>query len=215
MALRGQFGAGVLTFAPARPASRERTGGGGIFSPMITRFLLLLAPVALSGCVVPPAAADPDRRSLEVLPAGVALAEVEADLLATARERFGQAALDRALAAPIHLMVKRFAGMAPPPPPGAGPDWRPPTPTALLYKERGTWMVATDTGWRQARIEAAEQLDAIFANRRFWAEPPIIFACPDFGAGLMLVKRPENARIVRNHQCTSETSRLVSEALRA
>ena len=182
---------------------------------MIKRFLLLLVPAALAGCVVPPAGVDPDRRPLDVLPADVALTEVEADLLATARDRFGQAATDRALAAPIHLIVTRFAGMAPPPPPGAGPDWRPPTPTALLYKERGTWMVATDTGWRQARAQVSDELDAILAGSALWSESATIPACPDYGASLLLLKIPERARIIRNHQCTSETSRLIGAALQA
>jgi hypothetical protein len=181
---------------------------------MNKRFLLLLVPAALSGCVVPPAV-DRDRRPLEVLPGDARLAEAEADLLATARARFGQTALDRALTAPLHLIVKRFAGMAPPPPPGAGPDWRPPTPAALLYKERGTWMVATEEGWRQVHSEVSDELDAILAGRTLWNETATIQACPDYGASLLLLKVPERARIVRNHQCTSETSRLVGEALQA
>ena len=183
---------------------------------MIKRAILaVIASTTLAGCVVPPPAAEPHGRPLEVLPADVALAEAEADLLTTARERFGAAMLDRALAAPIHLIAKRFVGMAPPPPPGAGAGWRPPTPTALLSKERGTWMAATEAGWRQVRPEASDTLDTILAGRALWNESATIQACPDYGANLLLLKRPESARIVRNHQCTSETSRLVGEALQA
>lgn len=171
--------------------------------------------MVLVACMAPPAAVDPDRRPLEVLPAGTPLAEVEADLLATARDRFGQAALDRALAAPIHLVAKRFAGMVPPPPPGAGADWRPPTPAALLYKEAGTWMAATPGGWRQVGPAVSDALDRALASRSFLNEPATVPACPDFGASQLLLKAPDRPRIVRSHQCTSESSRVVEEALRA
>ena len=178
--------------------------------------LILLALAALSGCVAAePASVDPDRRPLDTLPANARLSEVEADLLATARERYGDARIDRALAMPDHLIVKRFAGMAPPPPPGAGADWRPPTPSALLTKQSGRWLVATPDGWREANREATAEIDALLATEDFWNESASVPACPDFGASNLLLKVPSRARIVRSHQCTSATTRVIEAAFRA
>lgn len=179
------------------------------------RYLPLTIAASLTACTVPEPAQVASGRPLETLPAGARLADVEADLLATARERFGAAAVDRALSSPIHLIAKRFAGMAPPPPPGAGAGWRPPTPSVLLYKESGTWWVATAGGWRQARAAASGELDLILGDRAFWSDPATVPACPDFGASNLLIKFPERARVVRSHQCISATSRAVGEALQA
>jgi len=150
-----------------------------------------------------------------VLPPGVDRASVRADLLATARERYGAEAVQRALASPVHLIVKRFAGMAPPPPPGAGPDWTVPTPSALLIREGSRWLVATGSGWREAKADASAEIDSLLADRQLWAEPFYTPACPDYGASLLLLKVPGRAETVRNSQCTSQGSRVVEAALRA
>jgi hypothetical protein len=183
----------------------------------MTRKLTLLAVSALlAGCVAPePAPVDPNRRPLETLPAGAGLGEIEADLLATARARYGDGRIDRALAMPDHLIAKRFAGMAPPPPPGAGADWRPPTPSALLTRQGERWLVAAPDGWRDANPEAAAELDTLLASAEFWNEAGTVPACPDFGASNLLLKRPGKARLVRSHQCSSATTRLIEAALRA
>lgn len=181
-----------------------------------TLTLIGLAALATS-CVAPAATAPPDsgRRPLEVQPAEARLADVEADLLATARERFGAATLERALAAETHLIVKRFVGMAPPPPPGAGADWRPPTPTAMVIQENRRWYAATPDGWRPANAAAIAELDAIFVSEAFWGERGTVPACPDFGASNLLLKMPGKARIVRSHQCSSATTRAIEAAFRA
>ena len=178
--------------------------------------LVLLALPALAGCVAPqPASVDPNRRPLDTLPADARLAEVEADLLATARERYGDARIDRALAMPDYLVAKRFVGMAPPPPPGAGADWRPPTPNALLSKQSGRWLVATPDGWREANREVAAELETLLASADFWREAATVPACPDFGASNLLLKMPGKARTVRSHQCSSATTRVIEAAFRA
>jgi hypothetical protein len=183
---------------------------------MSTRALMSLAPALLAGCVAaPPLGDDPGVRPLEVLPGDATLAVIEADLLATARERYGPAALQRALAAPTHIIVKRFAGMAPPPPPGAAPGWMPATPSALLMREDGRWLIATPDGWRDADRDAAAEIDAALASREFWNEPAASFPCPDYGASLMLLKAPQRARTVRNSKCPSISDRIVQAALRA
>jgi hypothetical protein len=173
--------------------------------------------LSLGGCAMPVAPAEPPSaaRPLDTLPSNYDPALVRADLLATARDRNGAAALDRAMAASDHLLVKRFAGMAPPPPPDAGADWRPPTPSAMLIRDGGQWLVATPSGWRPAVPDAAAQIDALITSSRFWNEPAYTPPCPDFGASNLLLKvrgRPES---VRNGLCSSAAADLVQAALGA
>jgi hypothetical protein len=180
--------------------------------------LLGLVAAWLTACAVPTGTVAPSSygdRPLDVLPPGFDPALVRSDLLATARDRYGDAAVERALTAPTHLVVKRFAGMAPPPPPGAGPHWRPPTPSAVLVRENNAWTVATATGWRAAQPEPAAELDSLLAEARFWSEPAYVPPCPDAGASLLLLKIPDHAETVRNSTCSSLAERLVSAALRA
>ena len=175
---------------------------------------LILA--TLVACAAP--APDPvleSARPLDVLPGDAELTRVREDLLATAGDRFGAAALAEARAAPTHLVVKRFVGMAPPPPPGAGADWRPVPAGALLVRRAEGWMVAAGTGWRRADAEAAGELDRIVADPAFWSEPTSTPPCPDYGASLLLLKVPGRSETVRNSMCTSQASRLVEAALRA
>ena len=141
--------------------------------------------------------------------------QVRQDLLATAAARFGSEALKEAVASPTHLIAKRFAGMAPPPPPGAGPDWRAPTPATLLVRRSDGWFVAADDGWRSARSEAAAELDRVIADPRFWSEPAYIPPCPDYGASLLLLKVAGRPETVRNSTCTGIAEKAVLAALSA
>jgi len=161
--------------------------------------------------VAPPAAPRP----LEVLQGDASLATARSDLIATARDKFGAAAVDRALAAPTHLLVKRYAGMVPPPPPGADPDWRPATPAALLIRESSGWLVATPSGWRAANAGPARELDRIITDAAFWREPAFTPACPDYGAQLLLLRTAGKAETVRNSQCSSQAAQAVEAALAA
>ena len=184
---------------------------------MALRHLPLLATLAVAACAQPQAPAlDPaPSRPLDTQPAGASLTSVRADLLATARERYGAAAVERALAAPTHLIVKRFAGMAPPPPPGAGADWRPPTPSALLMGEAGRWLAATPDGWRPVDATAGVQIDAMLASPRLWSEDAYTPPCPDFGSSNVLLKVPGRAETVRSALCSSAAADLVQAALAA
>ena len=179
--------------------------------------LPLLALLVVTGCAQPQTAAvDPAAaRPLDTQPAGADLASVRADLLATARERYGTAAVERALAAPAHLIVKRFAGMAPPPPPGAGPEWRAPTPSAMLIREGGGWLAATPDGWRPAQPKTGAQLDSILAAGRLWDEAAYTPPCPDFGSSNVLLKMPGRPVTVRAALCSSAAADLVQAALAA
>ena len=183
-----------------------------------------LAALILAGvvaCATPAPSPDPvttaeaNARPLDVLPAEADLARVRDDLLATSADRFGAAALAEARASATHLVVKRFVGMAPPPPPGAGADWRPTPAAALLVRRAEGWMVATASGWRRADGEAATELDQLLADPAFWSEPAYTPPCPDFGASLLLLKVLGQSETVRNSTCMSRASRVVEAALRA
>src|SRR5215212_6523749 len=139
----------------------------------LTLAALIVAGVA--ACAAPEPLPDPvttterSGRPLDTLPGDADLARAREDLLATAADRFGAAALSEARAAPAHLVVKRFVGMAPPPPPGAGADWKLTPAAALLVRRAEGWVVATGTGWRRADQEAAAELDTIIAHPAFWS----------------------------------------------
>lgn len=154
-------------------------------------------------------------RQLDTLPSGADLSLAGQDLITTASERFGSTALSQAQAAPTYLIAKRFVGMAPPPPQGAGPNWVPPTPTALLMRQPDGWMVATATGWRAAKADAAAELDRIFSNPQFWSESAYIPPCPDYGASVLLLKVPGRAETVRKSTCSSVAEKAVFAALGA
>ena len=182
--------------------------------------LAALVSAVVTACAAPPpepaAPADTTTaRPLDTLPGDAELTRVREDLLATAADRFGAAALSEARAAPTHLVVKRFVGMAPPPPPGAGVDWKPTPAAALLVRRAEGWVVATGTGWRRADGEAANELDGIIADAAFWTEPAYTPPCPDFGASLLLLKAPGHSETVRNSMCMSRASRIVEAAMRA
>lgn len=156
----------------------------------------------------------PSQRPLESISSHPSPQSVRQDLIATSRERYGAAAVERALTAPTYLIVKRFAGMVPPPPPGAGQNWRPPTPGALLIRDEGQWLAATSSGWRRADPTAAGDLDTLLADQRFWSEPSYIPPCPDFGASLLLLKVPGRAEVLRTSTCSSLGASAVEAALR-
>ncbi len=183
----------------------------------------LLLPVAfLVSCAPTIAPVPPEAR---VIPAGPStnsfnwtddMPTVERELLATARERFGEAAVRRALGAPTYLFAKYYHGMLPPPPPGGAPPYKP--PMALLIRENGQWLAATDQGFRPARADITPQLDALLASPNFWAVstttgPP----CPDAGASLLLLKVPSRPETVRTGTCgaTQPNERLVMLAIDA
>jgi hypothetical protein len=155
------------------------------------------------------------ERPLQVLPADADLSKVRADLVATAADRFRMEALNEALSSPAYLIAKRFMGMVPPPPPGSGPDWVPPTPTALLMKSADGWLVATASGWRPAKADAAAEIDRAVSDPAFWNEAPVNLPCPDYGASLLLLKVPGKAETVRKSTCTSIADKAVLAALGA
>jgi hypothetical protein len=189
--------------------------------PMIVRsgvHLMIVACLASCTAAAPrfAPAEQVEARPLDTLPpGGDDLELVRRDLIATASDRFGSKWVTEALASPTFVIAKRFAGMPPPPPPGAGPDWVAPTPTALLIKRQDGWIVATATGWRPARAEAAAELDQVLADASFWSEPAYVPPCPDYGASLLLLKMPGRSATIRKSTCMSVAEKAVFAALRA
>ena len=187
---------------------------------------LTLAGLLIAASVLPACAAvepvDGAIRSeavagppLDTLPANIELARIRHDLLATAADRYGQAALDEALSAPAHLIVKRFVGMAPPPPVGAAADWRPVPAAALLIRRESGWLIRDGSEWRPARADVAAEIDSILLAPEFWSKAAATPPCPDFGASLLMLKTGNKPETVRNSMCSSQASKIVEAALRA
>ena len=179
-----------------------------------------IAPLLLATAACAPVApvapiADPRRDAAEPR---FDAAKVRADLIATARQRFGDAATDRALAAPVHLLAKHYYGLAPPPIVQPDGSYKyPDPPMALLRREKdGLWYAATAAGWRLAKPDKAAEIEALLADPAWRAEP--VWAqpsCTDAGGSLLLAKPPGGAETVRQGACgaAERTERLVFLAL--
>ena len=185
---------------------------------MKPRVWLLTAVAALWACAPAVPVAQPVAASEEVIP-GFDAERVRTDLQKTARERFGDALTDRALASPAYLLSKHYMGLAPPPIVQPDGSYKyPDPPMAMLIRENGQWLAATATGFRRAKPDQATAIDAMIADRAFWAEPAWAQpGCTDAGGSLLMLKAPQRARIVRQGACgaTQHTERLVFLGLEA
>ena len=188
---------------------------------------VVLLPVALlvTACATVPTVVPAAER---VLPSGPPPQQTdirfirqttEQDLLWSAKQRFGEAMVRRALAAPGYIFAKHYPGMAPPPPPGAGPDWKyPDPPVAMLIHENGQWLAATAEGFRMARPDKVAEIESVLAEKTFWTgpvwSPP---GCTDSGGSLVLAKLPGKPEIVRSANCgtTGRSETVVFRALEA
>ena len=188
---------------------------------MKTLPLTAISICALAGCATAVAPVPSAQRVIPsgpppaILQPGYRPAEFEHDLLATARDRFGEANVRRALAAPTYLFAKFYHGMLPPPRPG-DPPYAP--PMALLMRENGQWFAATASGYRPAKAESVAKLEAQLADRAFWAAPNWTGPrCTDAGASLLMLKVPNRPEIIRHGTCgeTQPTDYLVRLALDA
>ena len=183
-----------------------------------TFFIALAAAGALSACAPTVPAAAPVATP-EAIPAGFDAQRVHSDLETTARQRFGDALTDRALASPVYLLSKHYMGL--PPPPIVQPDGSykyPDPPMAMLIRDNGQWLVATATGFRLAKPDKSAAIDAIIADPAFWAEPAWAQpGCTDAGGSLLMLKLPSRSQIVRQGACgaTQRTERLVFLGLEA
>ena len=184
--------------------------------------LLVAATAALSACAPAPPAPVPAAvlaRPLDSIQPGFRPAEVRGDLEATARQRFGDALTDRALASDTYLFAKHFVGLAPPPIVEPDGSYRyPPPPMAMLIRENGQWLAATAAGFRAVSADKAAAIDALVRNAAFWSEPDYAEpGCTDAGASLLMLKAPPRPVVVRRGACgrTALTERLVFLALEA
>lgn len=185
----------------------------------------LLFTVALAACAPTAPAPQPAARVIPSGPEpdqiewGYNRAVIERDLLTTARARLGEATVRRALAADAYLFAKSYAGMLPPPPPNAGPDWHYPVPPfTLLFHEGQGWLVATKDGARPAQPAAITEIRALLSDPLFWRQPDWAGpGCTDAGASLLMLKLPGRPESVRRGACgdTELTERLVQLAHRA
>ena len=135
--------------------------------------LVIAAALCASACAPVATSTNPERvipggPAPTVLQAGFDRVGIEHDLLVTARERFGDGTVRRALAAPTYLFAKMYHGMLPPPQPGA-PPYQP--PMALLVRENGQWLAAGRDGYRPANASKVAGIEALLADRSFWSTP--------------------------------------------
>jgi hypothetical protein len=188
---------------------------------------VLAAAALLAGCATPMRVAEPGAR---LLPTSAPTQEqrmnvdrvretTEQDLLWSGQQLFGEALVRRALASDTYIFAKHYPGMLPPPPPGAGPDWKyPEPPTAILFMENGTWLTATTAGVRQARPDKVEEIRQLLSEEKFWSEP--VWArpgCTDAGASLLMLKIHGHPEVVRSASCgaTGGSEVIVFRALEA
>jgi hypothetical protein len=171
-------------------------------------FLLVLA--ALSACAqraVPelrPVASGPTDY-VEPLPPGFSAQQVKADLESAIVERFGAAALKRALSAEAYAMSRHYQGLPQPP----APDGARPLPiAALLMLEKGVWYRA-ETGGAFRPLSTAQQrqwLEAL-ADTGPWAEPTFANpTCTDAGATYFIVSLPNRPFLLHAANCATPKS---------
>lgn len=181
--------------------------------------LIAICIAAVLAACAPTVEIAPPLAATESIPPGFDPQRVRNDLETTARQRFGDALTDRALASPAFLLSKHYMGLAPPPIVQPDGSYKyPDPPMALLIRENGRWMAATATGLRPAKPEQAAAIDAIIADPAFWAEPAWAQpGCTDAGGSLLMLKVPPRAPVVRQGSCgaTQRTERLVFLALEA
>jgi hypothetical protein len=171
----------------------------------------ILVLAALSACtgapvgVLPPPVAPGPADYVEDLPPGFSAQKVKSDLEAAIVERFGAAALQRALSSEAYVLSRHYQGMPPPPTPGAGP----PLPiAAMLMLERGVWYRA-ETGGTFRPLNAAQQKEwiGILADTGPWSEPTYANpTCTDAGATYLIAALPDRPFLLRAANCATPKS---------
>ena len=170
----------------------------------------VLALAALAACSptttgeLPPVQAGP-ADYVEPLPPGFSAQQVKTDLEGAIVERFGSAALHRALSAEAYVLSRHYQGLPRPPQPGEAP---PPPIAALLILERGVWYRA-ETGGSFRPLTSAQQQRwlAVLADTGPWAEPTFVPpTCTDAGATYLIVYLPNRPFLLRAANCATPKS---------
>jgi hypothetical protein len=173
----------------------------------------LLAFVALTAGApslkteLPPVASGPTD-FVENVPADFSAQKVKADLEAAIVERFGSAALQRALSAEAYVLSRHYQGLAPPPPPSPPGEPEPPPAAAVLILERGVWYRAETGGNFRPLVSAQQQqwLETL-ADIGPWAEPTFAYpTCTDAGATYLIVSLPNRPFLLRAANCATPKS---------
>lgn len=190
------------------PEARNRISSAAV-SAIVFRFALLVL-ASLAACSPPTAQPVPSVQAgptdhVEDLPAGFSPQQVKADLEGAIVERFGAAALKRALSSEGYVMSRHYQGLPPPAPPGGGP---PPPIAALLILERGNWYRAgTGGSFRPLGPRQQAQWLAILADTGPWAEPSFANpTCTDAGATYLVVSLANRPFLLRAANCATPRS---------
>jgi hypothetical protein len=130
--------------------------------------------------------------------------QIQQDVESSIRDRFGNAALARAMSAEASIMSKLYRGMPLPPvqqPDGSWKDW--PYPTALLIRENGRWHRAQPSGFSPVEPAAQNEIDTLLGSAAFWAEPARVAqgGCTDGGSTLFVIRMPKQQPRVRQGTC--------------
>ena len=176
----------------------------------VMRFVLLTL-LAVSACTpagvteLPPVASGPTDY-VENLPSGFSAQKIKTDLEGAIVERFGSAALQRALSAESYVLSRHYQGLAPPPP---VPGEAPPLPAAaVLILERGVWYQG-ETGGNFRSLAPAQQQQwlAALADAGPWAEPTFAYpTCTDAGATYLIASLPNRPFLLRAANCATPKS---------
>ena len=167
-----------------------------------------LASVALlAGCTTRLPPADPSTAALTERPIANGEwsdREIQQDVESSIRERFGDAAFERALAAEASVMSKLYQGM--PYPPVQQPDgtWAErPKPVALMLREGGQWKRVTATGVSNSTLAEQTELEVLLDSVAFWQEPARVRqgGCTDGGSSLFVIRQPQRVPQVRQGTC--------------
>lgn len=181
---------------------------------LILTSLATLAACATTpaGPIQPPPLTDPSLRAQ--------LVEIGEDLRSSAIKRFGEAALAEARQGEF-IVAKIYAGMLPPPPPDAGPDYKyPDPPTVLLTKVDGSWFRYQPGGGRvPVTADKAAAMETVLIGPAMWLEPTWggMPGCTDIPGTLLWIRYGNHAEHVRRGRCGGAplTERLVFAAVDA
>ena len=180
--------------------------------PAMLLGMLAGCATAPPGPVQPPPLTDPSLR-MQLLESGN-------DLRGSAIRTFGEAALAEARRGEF-IVAKIYPGMRPPPPPGAGKDFRyPEPPTVLLVRSGGRWFRHTPAGGRvEVAADKAATIEAVLNNPAMWNEPTWggMAGCTDAAGSLLWIRYGNHAEQVRRGRCGGApwTERLIFAAVDA
>ena len=180
--------------------------------------VLMVASLAACTTRAPPPRAGPSTAaSAEQRPENREWSDrdIRQDVESSVRERYGDAAFQRAAASEVWIMSKLYRGM--PMPPTQQPDgtWKEaPHPVALMIRENGRWLRADANGFSPADAAAQTEIEALLGSAAFWAEPSRIpqGGCTDGGSTLFVIRMPGRDPAVRQGTCGGPAlhSRLIS-----